>query len=81
MRPASTDQGAASTSRSAEGRSGARWATAEDVRPAHGEAPEWRLRDYRTGRKAAKVGIPAAAGVGALAGGTAAAVALHRRRR
>ncbi|MFD6419579.1 HAD family hydrolase [Streptomyces sp. NPDC060194] len=42
---------------------------------------DWRLRDYRTGRKAAKVGIPAAAGVGALAGGTAAAVALHRRRR
>ncbi|MFE4591956.1 HAD family hydrolase [Streptomyces laurentii] len=42
---------------------------------------EWRLRDYRTGRKAVKVGIPAAAGVGALAGGTAAAVALHRRRR
>ena len=41
----------------------------------------WRLRDYRTGRKAAKVGIPAAAGVGAVAGGTAAAVALHRRRR
>lgn len=42
---------------------------------------EWRLRDYRTARKAAKVGIPAAAGVGAIAGGTAAAVALHRRRR
>ncbi|GAA2259451.1 HAD-IB family hydrolase [Streptomyces amakusaensis] len=42
---------------------------------------EWRLRDYRTGRKAAKVGIPAAAGVGAIAGGTAAAVAIHRRRR
>jgi HAD superfamily hydrolase (TIGR01490 family) len=42
---------------------------------------DWRLRDYRTGRKAAKVGIPAAAGVGAIAGGTAAAVALHRRRR
>ncbi|MEU2874002.1 HAD-IB family hydrolase [Streptomyces olivoreticuli] len=41
----------------------------------------WRLRDYRTGRKAAKVGIPAAAGVGALAGGAAAAIALHRRRR
>ncbi|MFE5485156.1 HAD family hydrolase [Streptomyces sp. NPDC056527] len=47
----------------------------------HAKAREWRLRDYRTGRKAAKVGIPAAAGVGALAGGTAAAVALHRRRR
>ncbi|MFE5211296.1 HAD family hydrolase [Streptomyces sp. NPDC056600] len=42
---------------------------------------EWRLRDYRTGRKAAMVGIPAAAGVGAVAGGTAAALALHRRRR
>ncbi|MFE7134379.1 HAD family hydrolase [Streptomyces sp. NPDC057638] len=47
----------------------------------HARAHDWRLRDYRTGRKAAKVGIPAAAGVGALAGGTAAAVALHRRRR
>ncbi|MEV0847522.1 HAD-IB family hydrolase [Streptomyces sp. NPDC049954] len=41
---------------------------------------EWRLRDYRTGRKAVRVGIPAAAGVGAVAGGTAAAIALHRRR-
>ncbi len=47
----------------------------------HARALEWRLRDYRTGRKAAKVGIPAAAGVGAVAGGTAAAIALHRRRR
>ncbi len=46
----------------------------------HARARDWRLRDYRTGRKAAKVGIPAAAGVGALAGGAAAAVALHRRR-
>ncbi|MFE0632805.1 HAD family hydrolase [Streptomyces sp. NPDC058864] len=41
----------------------------------------WRLRDYRTGRKAAKIGIPAAAGVGAVAGGAAAAMALQRRRR
>ncbi|MEU7054953.1 HAD-IB family hydrolase [Streptomyces sp. NPDC046197] len=47
----------------------------------HARAMDWRLRDYRTGRKAAKVGIPAAAGVGAVAGGTAAAIALHRRRR
>ncbi|MFE9769992.1 HAD family hydrolase [Streptomyces sp. NPDC005808] len=47
----------------------------------HARKLEWRLRDYRTGRKAAKVGIPAAAGVGAVAGGTAAAIALHRRRR
>ncbi len=46
----------------------------------HARARDWRLRDYRTGRKAAKVGIPAAAGVGALCG-TAAALALHRRRR
>ncbi|MCQ8774462.1 HAD family hydrolase [Streptomyces telluris] len=46
----------------------------------HARERGWRLRDYRTGRKAAKVGIPAAAGVGALAGGAAAAVALHRRR-
>ncbi|MGW1933165.1 HAD family hydrolase, partial [Streptomyces sp. NPDC001919] len=38
----------------------------------HAKARDWRLRDYRTGRKAAKVGIPAAAGLGALAGGTAA---------
>ncbi len=47
---------------------------------AHARAMGWRLRDYRTGRKAAKVGIPTAAGVGAVAGGTAAAMALHRRR-
>ncbi|MGI5450338.1 HAD-IB family hydrolase [Streptomyces sp. CA-243310] len=47
----------------------------------HARAHDWRLRDYRTGRKAVKVGVPAAAGVGALAGGTAAAIALHRRRR
>ncbi|NLU70237.1 HAD-IB family hydrolase [Streptomyces sp. HNM0574] len=47
----------------------------------HAREMDWRLRDYRTGRKAAKVGIPAAAGVGAVAGGAAAAVALQRRRR
>jgi HAD superfamily hydrolase (TIGR01490 family) len=48
---------------------------------AHARERGWRLRDYRTGRKAAKVGIPAAAGVGAVAGGAAAAMALQRRRR
>ncbi|MBK3647307.1 MULTISPECIES: HAD family hydrolase [Streptomyces] len=47
----------------------------------HARSLDWRLRDYRTGRKAAKVGIPAAAGVGAVAGGTAAAIAISRRRR
>ncbi|UGY92906.1 HAD family hydrolase [Streptomyces gobiensis] len=47
----------------------------------HARENGWRLRDYRTGRKAARVGIPAAAGVGAVAGGTVALVALQRRRR
>ncbi|WP_333769137.1 HAD family hydrolase [Streptomyces sp. IBSBF 2435] len=47
----------------------------------HARAKGWRLRDYRTGRKAARIGIPAAAGMGAVAGGTAAAVAIHRRRK
>ncbi|WP_431944714.1 HAD family hydrolase [Actinacidiphila sp. bgisy167] len=47
----------------------------------HARERGWRLRDYRTGRKAAKIGIPAAAGVGAVAGGAAAAMALQRRRR
>lgn len=47
----------------------------------HARAEGWRLRDYRTGRKAARVGIPAAAGMGALAGGAAAAVAISRRHR
>ncbi|GAA3254245.1 hydrolase [Streptomyces lavendulae subsp. lavendulae] len=47
----------------------------------HARANDWRLRDYRTGRKAVKVGVPAAAGVGAIAGGAAAAIALHRRRK
>jgi phosphoserine phosphatase len=40
----------------------------------------WEVRDFRTGRKAAKVGVPAAAGAGALAGGVVAALALQRRR-
>ncbi len=47
----------------------------------HARAQGWRVRDFRTGRKAARVGIPAAAGLGAAAGGTAAAVAIYRSRR
>jgi len=47
---------------------------------AHAKASGWRIRDYRTGRKAAKIGLPTAAGAGAMAGGIAAAVSLHRRR-
>jgi HAD superfamily hydrolase (TIGR01490 family) len=40
----------------------------------------WPIRDYRTGRKAAKIGVPTAMGVGALAGGVAAGLAFRRRR-
>ena len=39
----------------------------------------WVVRDFRTGRKAAKIGIPTAAGVGALTGGVVAGLALRRR--
>ena len=46
---------------------------------AHAKAHGWRIRDYRTGRKAAKVGVPALAGVGAAAGGVVAGAALRRR--
>lgn len=45
---------------------------------AHAEG--WRVRDYRTGRKAAKIGVPAAGLLGAAAGAVAAAVAFNRRR-
>ncbi|RKN41917.1 HAD-IB family hydrolase [Streptomyces hoynatensis] len=48
---------------------------------AHAREKGWRLRDYRTGRRAVRIGVPAAAGAGAVAGGTAAALALQRRRR
>jgi HAD superfamily hydrolase (TIGR01490 family) len=40
----------------------------------------WPVRDFRTGRKAAKVGVPTALGVGAVGGGVATALALRRRR-
>jgi HAD superfamily hydrolase (TIGR01490 family) len=39
----------------------------------------WEIRDFRTGRKAAKVGVPAAAGAGAIAGGIAVGLAMQRR--
>ncbi|KAB8158309.1 HAD-IB family hydrolase [Streptomyces sp. 3MP-14] len=48
---------------------------------AHAREMGWRLRDYRTGRKAVRIGVPAAAGAGAVVGGAAAALAVHRRRR
>ncbi|MEO7982193.1 MAG: HAD-IB family hydrolase [Sporichthyaceae bacterium] len=46
---------------------------------AHAREHAWRVRDYRTGRKAVKVGVPAAAAIGALAGAAAAATARRRR--
>jgi hypothetical protein len=41
---------------------------------------KWEIRDFRTGRKAARIGIPAALGLGAAAGGIAAGVAARRAR-
>ncbi len=41
----------------------------------------WEIHDFRTGRKAARVGIPAALGAGALAGGVAGGIAIRRARR
>jgi HAD superfamily hydrolase (TIGR01490 family) len=39
----------------------------------------WEVRDFRTARKAARIGVPTAAGIGAVAGGVVAGVALRRR--
>jgi HAD superfamily hydrolase (TIGR01490 family) len=41
----------------------------------------WEIRDFRTGRKAAKVAVPVALGAGVAAGAAAAAMALNRRGR
>ncbi len=45
----------------------------------HARAEGWRIRDYRTGRKAARIGGFVAGIAGAAAGSVAAAVALRRR--
>ena len=42
---------------------------------------KWEIRDFRTGRKAARIGVPAAAGMGAVAGGVAVGLAYRRRHR
>lgn len=47
----------------------------------HARENGWRIRDFRTGRKAARVAIPAAAAVGAVGGAAAAGIALSRDRR
>jgi homoserine kinase len=40
----------------------------------------WEIRDFRTGRKAARIGVPTALGLGAAAGAVAAGVSLRRAR-
>lgn len=47
---------------------------------AHARAHGWRIRDYRTGRKAARVGLLAGAVAGAATGSLAVAAALRRNR-
>ncbi|UAL29341.1 HAD-IB family hydrolase [Nocardioides rotundus] len=47
---------------------------------AHARSSGWRVRDYRTGRKAARAGLVASAVSGAVAGSVAAGVALRGRR-
>ncbi|PWW64165.1 HAD superfamily hydrolase (TIGR01490 family) [Actinokineospora spheciospongiae] len=39
----------------------------------------WEIRDFRTGRKAAKIGVPSVLGAGALAGAVAAGLAYKKR--
>jgi HAD superfamily hydrolase (TIGR01490 family) len=41
----------------------------------------WEIRDFRTGRKAAKIGVPSVLGVGVVAGAVAAGLAYQRRSR
>jgi len=48
---------------------------------AHAKAQGWRVRDYRTGRKAARAGLMAAAVAGAVSGAVAAGVSVRAARR
>ncbi len=41
----------------------------------------WEIRDFRTGRKAAKIGVPSVLGAGAVAGAVAAGLAYRKRER
>ncbi|GAA3443602.1 HAD-IB family hydrolase [Planomonospora venezuelensis] len=47
----------------------------------HARDSKWEIKDFRTGRKATMIGLPIAAGAGAVAGGVAAAIALRRHYR
>lgn len=42
-------------------------------------ARQWEIRDFRTGRKAAKIGVPSVLGAGAVAGAVAAGMAYRKR--
>jgi phosphoserine phosphatase len=46
---------------------------------AYAKARGWRVRDYRRGRRAARIGIPLAAVAGALVGAAMGAAAANRR--
>jgi HAD superfamily hydrolase (TIGR01490 family) len=48
---------------------------------AHARAEGWRVRDYRKGRKAARIAVPVAAAAGAMAGAGLAGAAVTRRLR
>lgn len=45
----------------------------------HAQQQDWQVRDYRTGRRAARLGLLGAGGVGAATGAVAAGLAVHRR--
>jgi HAD superfamily hydrolase (TIGR01490 family) len=47
----------------------------------HARTKGWRVRDYRTGRKAARMAVPVAAGAGAIAGAALGAAAVNRKLR
>jgi len=47
---------------------------------AEAKAREWEIRDFRSGRRAARIGIPAALGLSALVGAVAAGLAVRRSR-
>ena len=48
---------------------------------AQARAQGWPVHDFRSGRRATLIALPAAAGAGAIAGGIAAGIALRRRTR
>jgi hypothetical protein len=48
---------------------------------AQARALGWPVHDFRSGRRATLIALPAAAGAGALAGGVVAGIALRRRAR